>query len=74
MIWLCVHRDYIKPSYVLDLIDAHTQACGAPTQHSVLAVYSQLVHVQVYDAWSDHIYILYVIMYFYLSINLCSQQ
>ena len=34
-------------TYVLDLIDAHTIACGAPAQHSVLAVYSQLVQGQV---------------------------
>ena len=54
-------------TYVLDLIDAHTQVCGAPAQNSVLAVYSQLVHGQVQDGVI--IYKLYVIMYLYLSCN-----
>ena len=49
-------------TYVLDPITpTYIQACGAPAHHSVLAVYSQLVHGQVYDG--AIIYKLYVIMY-----------
>ena len=59
-------------TYVLDLIDAHIQACGAPAHHSVLAVYSQLVHGYVYDG--AIIYKLYVIMYLSFGCNLHSTE
>ena len=58
-------------SYVLDLIEAHTQACGAPAEHSVLAVYSTSTWTRYCGA---NIYKLYVNMYLYLSINLHSTE
>ena len=59
-------------TYALDLIGAHLQGCGAPAQHVVLAVCSQLVHGQVYDG--AIIYKLYVVMYIHFSFSLLSSE
>ena len=55
-----------------DLKDAHIQVCGAPAQHDVLAVCSQLRRVLVYDV--AVIYKLYVIMYIHISCSLSSTE
>ena len=57
-----VYTDYASirgsscQSFGLDLIEAHTQACGAPAQHSVLDVFSTSTKTSV--LWSDNIYTL----------------